>query len=109
MKKIYILFIISIVQLVGGNNTSNKYIRENAYNYLDYRTKSAIINWESADVQKIKFEEEYFIANEENTPVNIQNKETYIVTFTTNDDILGPIIVYIDQDDSSVLGIDYRE
>ena len=55
------------------------------------------------------FEEEYFIANEENTPVNIQNKETYIVTFTTNDDILGPIIVYIDQDDSSVLGIDYRE
>ena len=57
----------------------------------------------------IKFEEEYFIANEENTPVNIQNKETYIVTFTTNDDILGPIIVYIDQDDSSVLGIDYRE
>lgn len=109
MKKIYILFIISIVQLVGGNNTSNKYIRENAYNYLDYRTKSAIINWESADVQKIKFEEEYFIANKENTPVNIQNKETYIVTFTTNDDILGPIIVYIDQDDSSVLGIDYRE
>ena len=109
MKKIYILFIISIVQLVGGNNTSNKYIRENAYNYLDYRYKSAIINWESADVQKIKFEEEYFIANEENTPVNIQNKETYIVTFTTNDDILGPIIVYIDQDDSSVLGIDYRE
>lgn len=109
MKKIYILFIISIVQLVGGNNTSNKYIRENAYNYLDYRTKSAIINWESAEVQKIKFEEEYFIANEENTPVNIQNKETYIVTFTTNDDILGPIIVYIDQDDSSVLGIDYRE
>lgn len=109
MKKIYILFIISIVQLVGGNNTSNKYIRENAYNYLDYRNKSAIINWESADVQKIKFEEEYFIANEENTPVNIQNKETYIVTFTTNDDILGPIIVYIDQDDSSVLGIDYRE
>ena len=109
MKKIYILFIISIVQLVGGNNTSNKYIRENAYNYLDYRTKSARINWESADVQKIKFEEEYFIANEENTPVNIQNKETYIVTFTTNDDILGPIIVYIDQDDSSVLGIDYRE
>ena len=109
MKKIYILFIISIVQLVGGNNTSNKYIRENAYNYLDYKNKSAIINWESADVQKIKFEEEYFIANEENTPVNIQNKETYIVTFTTNDDILGPIIVYIDQDDSSVLGIDYRE
>ncbi|WP_195990268.1 hypothetical protein [Clostridium sp. D53t1_180928_C8] len=109
MKKIYILFIISIVQLVGCNNTSNKYIRENAYNYLDYRNKAAIINWESADVQKIKFEEEYFIENEENTPVNIKNKETYIVTFTTNDDIFGPIIVYIDQDDSSVLGIDYRE
>ena len=42
--------------------------------------------------------------------MNIKGKDTYKVTFrTTNEGILGPIIIYIDKNSYSVLGGDLRE
>lgn len=84
-------------------------IKEIAYNWLDNQSKLSISDWKSASIDTIKFNEEHFVANTLDISINIQDKETYQVTFTTNDDILGPIIVYVDKENLNVLGVDYRE
>ena len=112
MKKIliYLLFcFIFIFELVGCKSISRESIKENAYNYLDYRAKASVSDWSKASIEKIKFNEDYFISNKESISINIKDKETYIVIFATNDDILGPIKVYVNEEDLTILGLNYRE
>lgn len=100
---------IVIFELVGCKSISRESIKENAYNYLDYRTKASVSDWKKSSIEKVKFNEDYFITNNESISINIKDKETYIVTFATNDEILGPIKVYVNEDDLTILGLNYRE
>lgn len=112
MKKLltYCLLIIAFtLQLTGCNNTSKDTIKETAYNWLDEQNQMSIIDWESANIKVIKFDTEHIVTNQTENSINIQDKETYQVTFKTNDEILGPIVVYLDKDTLKVLGIDYRD
>lgn len=104
-----LLIVAFTLQLTGCSNTSKDTIKETAYNWLDNINQMSIIDWKSANVKTIKFDKEHIIANTTENSINIQDKETYQVTFTTNDEILGPIVVYLDKDNLEVLGIDYRD
>ena len=96
------------IKIIVSNKIDDN-IKEIAYNWLDNQSKSSIVDWKSADINIIKFNEEHFVANTIEISKNIQDKETYQVTFETNDDILGPIVIYVDKTDLNVLGVDYRD
>jgi len=94
MKRLIIL-ILAITTFISGckkdNNTdSNTQIREIAWSSLSEQDKSTvIIDWQKASV----------------TETTYQEKSTYAVIFNTSDDaLLGPIIVYIDKTSLIVLG-----
>lgn len=116
MKRILgygILVVLFTLQLVGcrniSSNESKNKIRKTAYNWLDDASKSDIIDWETATVEEIKFEEEHVVVTKTDN-IDIRNIETYKVTFTTQkDELLGPIVIYLDKDNLNVLGVDFRE
>lgn len=116
MKKIFsltVLILIFTFHLIGCSNMiSSKLksdIREKAYNWLDNKNQSSIIDWKNASVEEVEFNENYTI-NTKADSVNIKNIKAYKVTFDTTDkELLGPIVVYLNKDNIDVLGIDYRE
>ena len=116
MKRILgygILVVLFTLQLVGcsniSSNESKNKIRKTAYNWLDDASKSDIINWKTATVEEVKFEEEHVVVTKTDN-IDIRNIETYKVTFTTQkDELLGPIVIYLDKDNLNVLGVDFRE
>ena len=116
MKRILgygILVVLFTLQLVGcrniSSNESKNKIRKTAYNWLDDASKSDIIDWETATVEEVKFEEEHVVVTKTDN-IDIRNIETYKVTFTTQkDELLGPIVIYLDKDNLNVLGVDFRE
>ena len=94
MKRLIIL-ILAIIPFISSckkdNATdSNTKIREIAWSSLSEQDKSTvIIDWKKAPV----------------TETTYQEKITYAVSFNTSDDaLLGPIIVYIDKTSLIVLG-----
>lgn len=116
MKKIFtsIIFLLAFSISFTGCSTKSSLpekdnIREIAYNWIDDNIKSTIIDWKNSKIENITFEKEHLIINETDT-LDIINKESFKVTFTTKDnDLLGPIIVYLDIDTLKVLGMDFRE
>ena len=116
MKKIFtsIIFLLAFSISFTGCSTKSSLtekdtIREIAYNWIDDNKKSTIIDWKTSKVEKITFDKEHLVVNETET-LDIINKEAFKVTFTTkDDDLLGPVIVYLDTDTSEVLGMDFRE
>lgn len=116
MKRILgygVLVVLIALQLVGcssiSSNESKNKVRETAYNWLDDTSKADILNWETAPVEEVKFKEEHVVATEVDT-IDIRNIETYKITFTTQkDELLGPIVIYLDKDNLNVLGLDFRE
>lgn len=112
IKSTLLILFFSLL-LIGCNTTTpdkiNSEIREIAYNWLDDAIKSEIINSDTATIGKVIFTSEYFVARK-TKHVDIRNIETYRVIFNTaNDDLLGPIVVYLEEDTLNVLGMDYRE
>ncbi len=94
MKRLIIL-ILAIIPFISSckkdNDTdSNTQIREIAWSSLSEQDKSTvIIDWKKAPV----------------TETTYQEKSSYAVSFNTSDDaLLGPIIVYIDKTSLIVLG-----
>ena len=84
-------------------------IRQTAYNWIDDSIKSTMIDWQTSKIENITFDKEHLIINETET-LDIINTEVFKVTFTTkDDDLLGPVIVYLDKDTFEVLGMDFRE
>ncbi|MEZ4357848.1 MAG: hypothetical protein R2876_04370 [Eubacteriales bacterium] len=124
MKKFIPFFLIVILILCftgcenqeAGSNAaqtsivkSESEIKEIAYDYLSDAEKDTVLNYESAEVKGYKCSEDHVIGGL-NGQVNINDKDTYMVTFNTTDDaLLGPITVYIDKNSYGVLGIDYRD
>jgi len=116
LKKLLTSIIFVLIFSIFFIGCSDKYsipekdnIRETAYNWIDDSIKSTIIDWKTSKVEKITFDKEHLIINETET-LDIINNEAFKVTFTTkDDDLLGPVIVYLDSDTSEVLGMDFRE
>ena len=111
--KSMLLILFSTLLLIGCNSTTSdktdKEIREIAYNWLDDASKSEIINSDTASIGKVIFTSEHFVATK-NKSIDIRNIDTYRVIFnTSNDDLLGPIVLYLEEDNLNVLGVDYRE
>lgn len=72
-------------------------VREQAYDWLDETSKSSITDWTSAKVEEVKYKEAGI------------DKMKYQVTFhTMDDDLLGPINVYLDFQTLELLGSDIR-
>lgn len=93
---------------ISSNKSKNK-IMKTAYNWLDNTSKSDILNWETATVEEVNFEEEHVVATK-TASVDIRNIEAYKVTFTTHkDELLGPIVIYLDKNNLNLLGLDFRE
>ena len=130
MKKIIIYGLLSVIftiQLVGCSNMksekeeivvrectktleeSNDNIKMIAYNWLDDTNKESIINMEKAKVEEVLREEQYFAAVNEDE-VGVNGEIVYRVTFNTVcDEILGPIVIYLNKDNLSILGMDIRK
>lgn len=116
MKKLLtsiILILIFSTFFIGCSDKSSilekDNIREAAYNWIDDNIKYTIIDWQTSKIENITFDKEHLIINERET-LDIINTEVFKVTFTTkDDDLLGPVIVYLDIDTFEVLGMDFRE
>jgi hypothetical protein len=104
MKKLFILF-IALIPFISScekdNNLEPKdqidpynQIREIAWNSLDTQQKSTVsIEWKDAKVELTTY----------------QSKSAYSVIFQTTDEaILGPIIIYVDSSSNAVLGMGLR-
>ncbi len=98
MKKT-IIFLLTIVTIFTSCNKNDPEtlmkVREIAWNSLSDNDKSSVTTeWELAIVREATF----------------QNKKSYAVTFNTTDDaLLGPIVVYVRISTKKVLGRGIRE
>lgn len=124
MKKVIIslcLLVVIFLQVTGCTNAkiksteintekSKSDIIEIAYKSLNEGIqKNSIINWKSAKVEEYKSQLDHLIGSQSGE-VNIKDKDTYKITFETdNDMLLGSIIVYLDRNSYTALGIDFRE
>ena len=111
--KSMLLVLFSALLLIGCDSTTSdktdKEIREIAYNWLDDVSKSEITNSDTASIGKVIFTSEHFVATKTKS-IDIRNIESYRVIFNTSkDELLGPIVVYLEEDTLNVLGMDYRE
>ncbi len=94
MKYLFVLILVSIPFISSCKKEhytdSFSQVREAAWNSLSAEDKSTvIIDWEKAPV----------------TEVTYQGKITWAVRFNTSDDaLLGPIIIYVDKSTLIVLG-----
>lgn len=96
MKRYLILFlvVVSFVSSCTRDDDSDMKIREIAWNSIDEQQKETVlIDWRNAPI----------------TEPNYEGKRVYAVTFNTSDDpILGPIIVYISKRSLAVVGYGAR-
>ncbi|MFH5834630.1 hypothetical protein ACHAL6_00975 [Proteiniclasticum sp. C24MP] len=91
-----------------SSDKSPEEIRSLAYEHVRGNGDERILNEDTAQVVRVLIEEEHQIMGREGA-MNIQGREVFKVTFTTsNDDLLGPIRVYLDVDTYDVIGVDYR-
>jgi hypothetical protein len=83
-------------------------IRKIAYQCLNEYDKKSIIRWQSAKVEEYTSKTDHSIWATNKT-VNIKGKDTYKVTFrTNNENLVGLISIYIDINSYKVLGQDLR-
>lgn len=95
MKRFLFLVMILLIPFIEGCKKDNEtdsdlQIREIAWNYLDAQAKATVnVDWGKAPVAETMY----------------NGAKVYAVTFNTTDDaLLGPIIVYVDAFSKVVLG-----
>lgn len=83
-------------------------IREIAYQYLSQRSKDTVIDKEDAIVEEYHPISVHKVFSPDGS-VDITGKDLYKVTFQTTDEaLLGPLIVYIDKKTYIAYGVDGR-
>ena len=76
---------------------------------LTKEEKESITDFENPVVEEMSFSKEPDIYKYDNTGSMI-DKQVYKITFhTKQDNLLGPIVFYIDVIDGQIYGMDYRE
>lgn len=110
------LVVVFLALFVGCSKSSEEdsekqlhsHIRKLAYDSLDENSKDTIIKWKTADVEEYNDLEEHKIAGNKQT-MDIKGVNTFRVIFkTTQDAFLGPIVVYLDQQNYNILGQEVR-
>jgi hypothetical protein len=101
MKRLIIL-LMALIPFVSNCKKENQattndpfiLVREKAWNFLSGQDKSTVTaNWREAPV----------------TDATYNDKNTYVVTFrTSNEALLGPIMVYVDKATLVALGVGLR-
>ena len=127
MKKVCVILLILIglsVALYAINKSNNvpatditaETAIKTAQNIFDAKSKETLTNFENPNVEEIVFDSEhqmlYFDENDKPThePLyKIKGKPLYKITFnTTQDGLLGPVVVYVDKSNGRLVGTDFR-
>lgn len=113
MKKIAVIFLFFMVGILFYVGIKARYevknINEIAYGWLDSDYKNLVKNKEALEIKVIPSCDEHVIVNN-GEMVNIENMSIYKVIFDTeNQELLGPVVVYLEKDTLKVLGMDFRE
>jgi hypothetical protein len=112
MKR-YIFIIIVIFSLFfTGCSSYSKYPEEIklAYDSIHPSSQKTIKDWKEAKVQEFTPDKDLEVTNEEDKQINIKGFEIIEVAFnTTDEESLGPIVVYLDKDTRKVLGSGLRK
>lgn len=88
---------------------SDNDIKEIAYKSLSDNERNTITNWMDGKVEAYKDTNDHSVGSPIGA-INIKDKDTYKVTFGTNNEgTLGPITVYLDRNTYKVLGGDLRD
>ena len=118
-----VLVVLCVFCLVANqsNNEPSKAITaetaiKTARNILDKKSKETIISLDNPKVEEVVFDSEhYMLYFDENDKLSqkpfykIQGKTLYQITFnTTQDGLLGPIVVYVDKSNGKLIGVDFR-
>ena len=75
---------------------------------LDEKSRITITNFDNPKIEEVVFDSKPSIAYFEKK-VNIVGKSLYKITFrTTNDGLLGPIVIYVDKVKGKLIGTNYR-
>lgn len=99
--------------ILSGCSSYSKYPEEieEAYNYVHPNSKETIKNWQKASVSKYTPTEDFEVFDKnENIYVNIKGTEVLEITFnTTDDELVGPIVVYVDEQSKDIIGMGARK
>jgi len=81
---------------------------ENVKNMLDDKSKGAIINFDSPEIEEVVFDEApsiHYLGNK----TDVIGKSLYKITFrTTQDGLLGPMVIYVDKANGKIIGKAFR-
>ncbi|MHC1684137.1 MAG: hypothetical protein AB6733_14475 [Clostridiaceae bacterium] len=93
-------------------STKGKYeneIKEIAYNSLSEENKKTIVNWKEGSVELYKDTNDHPVGSQTGM-INIKSKDTYKLTFKTNNEaLLGPLTLYLDKSSYELIGCDLRD
>lgn len=113
MKKIGIIILGIMIALIiyagWKGNHDVKVIGSIAYDWLDDEIKIDIIDKKPIEIKELTTRDKHILYNKDKT-VNIKNMDVYKVTFKSkNEELLGPVIVYINRENLDVVGMEFRE
>lgn len=96
-------------KIENSKSKSDNEIKQIAFESLSDNEKNTIINWMDGKVEVYKSTTDHSVGSSIE-PINIKDKDTYKVTFgTNNEETLGPITMYLDRNTYEVLGVDLRD
>lgn len=96
-------------KIENSKSKSDNDIKQIAFESLSDNEKNTIINWMDGIVEVYKSTTDHIVGSSIE-PINIKDKDTYKVTFwTNNEETLGPITMYLDRNTYEVLGVDLRD
>ncbi len=106
---IVILFIIfcSLNKMHESKEITQQTAIETVKTKLDKNSKEVITNLDNPKVEEVTFYTPPSIAyfEEKNS---IVGKNLYKITFTTTDNLLGPMVFYVDKSNGKLIGTDFR-
>ena len=77
-------------------------IREIAYQSLNENEKKKVIDWKGASVEEYKSTTDLSAVSQKGDWINLKGKDTYRITFTTNNAMFGPILVFVEKNTFNV-------
>ncbi|SFS75902.1 hypothetical protein [Paenibacillus sp. BC26] len=115
MKKafVFLVFVLVITGIIGCSNDKQgdfdvTEVRKSAWNSLSDKDKEEVIGeWKSAEVVEMSLNDLPLVKNGGESP---DLKHLYKTTFETNrDEMLGPIVVYVNGESNEIIGYGARK
>ncbi len=110
----FCLFILVFMQMAVSGSTvkSDQEITRIAYENLSEDTKKTIVDWENAKIEtENSNDSEGYLVGGPNGVVSTKGKDTYMITFQTDEHevSLGPVCVFLDQYSYDFIGVGLRD